>query len=115
MVERIAYSAQEAAEAVGVPYGTILAEIRGGRLVARRVEKEYRVYRDVLDEYLKCPDLGSQPASTSAPIRASGSSETAPRTSAQGASARNATAKTLNAQAVTMKLIAGSRSTRRQN
>ncbi|UWQ37346.1 helix-turn-helix domain-containing protein [Leisingera aquaemixtae] len=63
-IPRIAFSAHEAAEMINVKYETILAEIRAGRLVARKVGKEYRIHRDMIDEYLKCPGQGSQPAST---------------------------------------------------
>ncbi len=44
-IPRIAFSALEAAEMMNVKYGTILAEIRAGRLVARKVGKEYRIHR----------------------------------------------------------------------
>jgi len=60
---RIAYSARETANLIGVKYQTVLAEIRAGRLVARRVGKEYRVHRHMIDEYLKCPGQESQPVS----------------------------------------------------
>jgi excisionase family DNA binding protein len=73
-IPRIACSAQEAAEMIGVKYQTILAEIRAGRLVARRVGKGYRIHRDMIDEYLKCPDQESRPASSWTPKQAIGAS-----------------------------------------
>ncbi len=73
-IPRIAFSAQEAAEMIGVNHQTILAEIRAGRLVARRVGKGYRIHRDVIDEYLKCPDHEKRPASSWTPKQAIGAS-----------------------------------------
>jgi excisionase family DNA binding protein len=77
---RIAYSAAETADMVGVSHQTILAEIRSGRLVAQRVGREYRVHVDTINEYLKCPAPRKQPASISTRKLASGafSVETAP-------------------------------------
>ena len=57
---RIAYSAKELSEMIGVNYQTVLCEIRAGKLVARRVGKEYRIHRDVIDEYLKWADQRSR-------------------------------------------------------
>ncbi|MDG1338535.1 MAG: helix-turn-helix domain-containing protein [Paracoccaceae bacterium] len=73
-IPRIAFSAQEVAEMIGVKYQTVLAQIRAGRLVARRVGKEYRIHRDMIDEYLKCPDQKSQPESSWTPKQATGAS-----------------------------------------
>jgi excisionase family DNA binding protein len=75
-VERVAYSAREAAQAMDLPYLTVLAEIRAKRLVARRAGKEYRIHRASLDEYLLWQDPKLAPASTSVPTRTSGSSVT---------------------------------------
>jgi excisionase family DNA binding protein len=61
---RIAYSAREAAELLRVRYQTVLAEIRAGRLVARRVGKEYRIHRDMIEIYLKTPEPENVAAST---------------------------------------------------
>lgn len=69
---RIAYSAEEVAEMLGSKYETILSEVRAGRIVARRVGKEYRIHRDNIDKYLKCPDHESRPASTWTPKQATG-------------------------------------------
>ena len=79
-IPRIAFSAHEVAEMIGSKYETVLAEIRAGRLVARRVGKEYRIHRDMIDEYLKCPDQESRPESSWIPRQASGefSGQTAP-------------------------------------
>ena len=55
MIERIAYTVAEVAEMTGIPYGTVLAEIRAGNIVARRAGVSYYVHRDTLDGYLKCP------------------------------------------------------------
>ncbi len=71
---RLAYSARETAEIIGSKYETVLAEIRAGRLIARRVGKEYRIHRDMIDEYLKCPDQKSRPASSWTPKQATGAS-----------------------------------------
>jgi excisionase family DNA binding protein len=69
---RIAYSAKEVAKMIDVNHQTILAEIRAGRLVARKVGKEYRIHRDSIDEYLKCPDPNSRPESKWTPRQATG-------------------------------------------
>jgi excisionase family DNA binding protein len=73
-IPRLAFSAKETADMIGVNYQTILAEIRAGRLVARRVGKEYRIHRDNIDEYLKCPGQESPPASEWIPRQAIGAS-----------------------------------------
>ena len=73
-IPRIAYSAHEIAEMIGVKHQTILAEIRAGRLVARKVGKEYRIHKDKIDEYLKCPDPKSLHASSWIPKQETGAS-----------------------------------------
>jgi len=73
-IPRLAFSAKETADMIGVNYQTILAEIRAGRLVARRVGKEYRIHRDNIDEYLKCPGQESQPVSKWTVRQATGAS-----------------------------------------
>jgi excisionase family DNA binding protein len=75
-IQRICYTPQEVASMTSIPYGTILAEIRAGQLIARKVGTQYYIHRDCLDEYLKCPAQKSQPASTSVPTPANGSSVT---------------------------------------
>lgn len=79
-IPRIAFDAHEVAAMIGSRYQTVLAEIRAGRLVARRVGKEYRIHRDMIDEYLKCPDRESRPESSWTPTQATGESsgQTAP-------------------------------------
>ena len=84
------YTTQEAADYLRVSYGTVCAEIRAGRLVARRIGKSYRIHAHALEDYLLCPAHESQPDSTSAPIRASGSSVTAAKTPAQDIAAQAA-------------------------
>jgi excisionase family DNA binding protein len=73
-IERIAYTVREASEITGLPENTLRNEIRQKRLIARRAGKAYYIHRDRLDEYLKCPDQESQPASISAPTMVLGSS-----------------------------------------
>jgi excisionase family DNA binding protein len=50
MRDRLAYSPHEVSELIGVPYGTVCAEIRAGRLVARKIGKSYRIHCDALDD-----------------------------------------------------------------
>ena len=65
MIERIAYTVAEVAEMTGIPYGTVLAEIRAGNIAARRAGVSYYVHRDTLDGYLKCPAPKNRPGSGS--------------------------------------------------
>ncbi|WP_207471774.1 helix-turn-helix domain-containing protein [Paracoccus fontiphilus] len=55
-MKRLAYSAAEVSAMIGIPYQTVLAEIRAKRLIARRIGREYRIHRDIIEDYLKCPD-----------------------------------------------------------
>jgi excisionase family DNA binding protein len=80
-IERICYTPREVEAMTGIPYGTVLSEIRAKRLIARKIGIRYYIHRDRLDEYLKCPDQESQPDSTSAPTPVSGSSATVAETS----------------------------------
>ena len=57
------YTVSEAADLLRVKPATIYAEIRSGRLVARRVGKEYRIHPNCLDDYATCQDQESRPAS----------------------------------------------------
>ncbi|WP_163850120.1 helix-turn-helix domain-containing protein [Pseudooceanicola aestuarii] len=90
MKAKLAYSPQEVAELLNVPYGTVCAEIRSGQLVARRVGKSYRIHHQALDKYLLCPDQESQRDSTVVPIRASGSSVTVAKIQEQDIAAQAA-------------------------
>lgn len=90
-VERIAFTPEEAADASGLHYETILNAIHSGELAAKAVGKGriYRIHRDALDEYLKpCRDRESQPARRGTPQTKSGSSTTADIASAQAAATR---------------------------
>ena len=82
---RLAYSAKEAAAMLNISYATVLGEIRAGRLAARKTGKEYRIHRDVLDDYLKCPTQGSRSVSKWFPGPATGvSSDGIERKAASG-------------------------------
>lgn len=50
------YTVEEVSALLRVKPATVYAEIRAGRLIARRVGKEYRVHPDRLDEYATCQD-----------------------------------------------------------
>lgn len=73
---QISFDPAQVSAMTTIPYGTVLAEIRSGSLVARKTGTSYYVHRDTLDEYLKCPAPKSQPASTPVRTPANGSSGT---------------------------------------
>ncbi len=82
-IERETLTVKEVMQTLGVPYSTVLNELKSNRLRGRKIGKAYRVHRDVLQEYMRCPAVESPPVSTCVPTIKPGSSATVAKTLGQ--------------------------------